>query len=275
MCTQHKQLNFNYPLAPAYGLWNQIASYWCEGMLMRINLFAHQFETIAIVIDDRYESPLKQLEPFFKQHLNCKDIVWLHLSQDSDNMAYLTPQVTLNQRPSLLMIPPLLHNYFDWPGIFIQANALLANHGLLISCQFTDHTLIELKTAMARLDEVFYQGVYQRFTPLVRSQDSAPLLVRSHFTDVVSDVESHPHKVAEIMALFKQLKDSHFVLNSDSTKDDKALTARYLKALSSMLLPPQKEKAQLAPKKYFEVSLDLCYSLGVKKPKDAPLRLSA
>lgn len=275
MFTQHKQSNLSYPLAPSYGLWNQIASYWCEGMLMRINLFSHQFETIAIVIDDLYEAPLKQLDSYLKQHLGYKNIVWLHLSQDADNVVYITPIDAFNQKPTLIIIPPLLHNYFDWPGVFIQANAMLSDHGLLISCQFTDHTLIELKTSMAKLDEEFYQGIYQRFTPLVRSQDSAPLLVRGHFTDVVSDVESHTYHVSSVITLLQQLKDSCFVFNHQNAENVKTLTPHYLKKLNAILLPLQKEKAQTAQKKYFEASLDLCYSLGLKKPKDIPLRLSA
>lgn len=257
-----------------FALWNALMNIWAEGVIDRLSILNIKPQKIAILCHDAYaKHTLEQLAGILLRHYPDIHQIFLMSIEEEPNIP-ITLKHCDTQDPrncDLIIVTPVLHKYYDIPGLLIQLNHLLSHKGFCIMTLFGEDTLIELKRAFASADLEHLGGLKQRFFPTITTKDAARLMQRAGFSDSISDIDRYRFSAPSLTDLHQLLRHSHlnFVYNNNNSvfhqngiSNDclmKNLTRQYLSVVEKYYTQYKHENS-----KNGSISLDMIYASAWK-----------
>ena len=183
----------------------------------------------ALIIGDRNNFTQKKLS-----EIGIKNITQINISneEESKNFFILSDTEVLPDLDEYdLIIGLSLINFLeDIPSFLKQLKNILTKDGLLLTSFFSENNILELKDLFSRVELNIYEGISQRFMPIIDIREVGDLINNIGFFDTVITRERLEYKYENFNEMVSHLRLMAYT-NFLDVKNNKFITKRFINSL--------------------------------------------
>tara|TARA_B110000259_G_scaffold187713_1_gene242958 strand:+ start:1869 stop:2636 length:768 start_codon:yes stop_codon:yes gene_type:complete len=193
--------------------------------------------------------------------IGIKDVTHINISKDnnSEKIFYLPDSEAINNHDSYdLIIGLSLVNFLnDIPNFLKQLKTLLLPEGLMLHNFFSENNLLELKEMFSTVELEVYNGISQRFMPVIDIRDIGDLINNIGFSDTVISRENLKYFYSSFKEMISHLR-LMVCTNFLKTKENKYINKNFM---NNLIIFFEKRKID----KLFKLNFDILIVSSWKK----------